>query len=140
MGRSYWYECSKCGYRCQVSGGADRGLRFAVQTVLCRDCRALHDAVVRVRVPEESLLDGWRNVTKRAPRRYAGPQSGPPPTFQEVLNQLPPKGVRRFRWVQYKPTCPVSRMHRVEPWNEPDVCPRCGVLLEKNALPFRLWD
>jgi hypothetical protein len=30
MGRSYWFECPKCGYRAKVSGRADRGLSFFV--------------------------------------------------------------------------------------------------------------
>ena len=32
------------------SGRADRGLSFFVQTILCRDCRELYDAVTRLRV------------------------------------------------------------------------------------------
>ncbi len=49
MGRSYWFECPKCGYRAQVSGRSDRGFTFCVQTVACRDCRELFDAVTAVR-------------------------------------------------------------------------------------------
>ena len=53
MGRSYWFECVKCGYRAKVSGRADRGLNFFVQTILCRDCRELYDAITRVKIPDE---------------------------------------------------------------------------------------
>ena len=52
MGRTHWFECGKCGYRAKVSGRADRGLNFFVQTVSCLDCRQLYDAVTRVRVPD----------------------------------------------------------------------------------------
>ena len=57
MGRSYWFECPKCGYRARVSGRADQGLSFVVQTILCCDCRELYDAVTRLKVPDE--WGGW---------------------------------------------------------------------------------
>ena len=64
MGRSYCFECPTCGYRAKVSGRADRGLTFFVQTILCLDCRQLYDAVTRLRVPDEvggmGNLAGWR--------------------------------------------------------------------------------
>ena len=69
MGRSYWFECPKCGYRAKVSGRADRGLSFFVQTILCRDCRELYDAVTRLRVPDES--GGWGNFGGLAPGQVA---------------------------------------------------------------------
>ena len=47
MGRTYLFECSKCGYHARVAGGAAEGEHFAVQTIACADCRALHDAVTR---------------------------------------------------------------------------------------------
>ena len=46
MGRTYLFECSKCGYRARVSGGADRGRHVVVQTILCADCKELYDAVI----------------------------------------------------------------------------------------------
>ena len=140
MGRSYWFECPKCGYRANVSGRADRGLSFFVQTLLCHDCHALYDAVTRLKVPHEL----WRSENLAA-LRQPGPLRHPrslsvPPTFQSVLNRLPLTGVKRFRWLAFKNQCPVSASHRVRPWTEPDKCPRCGIYLEKNALPYRLWD
>ena len=51
MGRSYWFECARCGYRAKVSGREDRGRTFFVQTEFCRDCRELYDAVSRALVP-----------------------------------------------------------------------------------------
>ena len=56
MGRSYHFECAKCGYRTIVSGRADRGLNLAVQTIVCRDCRKLFDAVTKLKVPDDSAL------------------------------------------------------------------------------------
>jgi hypothetical protein len=140
MGRSYWFECSKCGYRAKVSGGADRGLHFFVQTIACRDCRQLYDAVTRLRVPDESgvrsLLSNWRQPALMFQSR--GPRF--PPNFDSVLNRLLYTGTRRFKWSSFKLQCPVSALHPVEIWNAPDKCPRCGFYLEQNALPYRIWE
>ncbi len=139
MGRTYWFECSKCGYRTQVSGKPDRGLNFFVQTIACADCKALYDAVTRFRVPDESNgmkfsfgLNGTRfSLQKR---------NAAAPNFHSALNHLPYKGVRRYKWLHFKPQCPVSPIHRVESWSENDKCPRCGLFLDKNALPYRIWE
>lgn len=141
MGRSYWFECARCGYRAIVSGRADRGLDFYVQTILCRDCKALYDVVTRLRFPDQPTLeslrpDGVHRRQKLSPLR--SPAS--PPSFQAALNRLPHKGVRHFRWVKFSLQCPVSSVHRVETWNDPDKCPRCGLYLERNVLPFRIWE
>ena len=140
MGRSYWFECAKCGYRAKVSGLAERGLNFAVQTILCRECKSLYDAVTRLRVPdtlkELHFTAGLRAQNILSPQRAV---SSPPP-FEAVLNRLPFKGIRYFKWIRFKPQCPVSAYHRVEEWNAPAKCPRCGVYLEQNAMPYRLWD
>jgi|SRR5690349_20635345 len=139
MGRSYHFECSKCGYRAIVSGRADRGLNFAVQTIVCRDCRKLFDAVTRLRIADDTGLKlgnlGLRNHEfARVPRHTAAPG------FDEALNRLPYQGVKRYRWLKFKLRCPVSPIHNIQPWNEPDKCPRCGLHLERNALPYRIWD
>ena len=140
MGRSYWFECSKCGYRARVSGRADQGLRFVVQTILCHDCRELYDAVTRLKVPNEWGGLGNLGSLRRVRLSKAHPRNATPPTFQAVLNWLLPKGMGRHRWLPFEIQCPVSVMHRVRNWNSPDRCPRCGVHLEKSALPYRLWD
>jgi len=46
----------------------------------------------------------------------------------------------RVRWQHFRIACPAFAHHRVREWNQPDKCPRCGLFLEPNALPFRLWD
>jgi predicted RNA-binding Zn-ribbon protein involved in translation (DUF1610 family) len=140
MGQSYWFECPKCGYRAKVAGRADRGLGFFVQTILCRDCKALYDTVTRLRVPDE--LGAWGNFGRLRPERLPKPPPAltTPPSFQAVLNRLPPTGVTHFKWLAFKPQCPVSAIHRVQSWSDPDRCPKCGIYLEKAALPYRLWD
>ena len=140
MGRSYWFECPTCAYRAKVSGRADRGLSFSVQTILCQDCRELYDAVIRLRVPDEFGGRGDFGRLRKAGMPRTLRDMTTPPTFQAVLNRLPLTGVSRFKWVPFKPQCPVSAIHRVRSWNDPDRCPRCGLYLEKNALPYRLWD
>jgi hypothetical protein len=136
MGRSYWFECSKCGYRAKVSGRAEGGVFFAVQTIVCRDCKELYDAVTRVKIP-----DGARAKPAGAGPGLAKPWSAKhPPTFMSALNRLTVTGERQFRWLQFPLRCPAHSFHRVQPWNAPDKCPRCGVYLERASLPFRIWD
>ncbi len=139
MGRSYFFECVRCGYRARVSGKSDRGVNFHVQTVFCRDCKELYDVVTRLRA-----LDERRNTFHQALQRarLLNPYRAPkvPPKFDLVLNRLPYSGSMHFKWVQYPLQCPVSQVHRVQAWNEPDKCPRCGIYLDKNALPYRIWD
>jgi hypothetical protein len=136
MGRSYLFECPKCGYKANVSGGPDAGFEFSVQTTACRDCRKLFDSVVRWRIPDNGLK--IPSEFQRLRLRKSQPET--PPTLDTALNRLPPLGIRRFKWVSFKIRCPVSPAHRVNPWNEPGKCPRCSTFLEKNALPFRYWD
>jgi hypothetical protein len=122
MGRTYLFACFRCGYCASVAGGTAEGDHFAVQTIACADCKSLHDAVTRVRIPPQ-------------------PKENPPataPKFAAVLNRLPPRGARL--WLKFKPACPVSPSHRVRPWQQPGKCPRCGFFLEQNAIPFRIWD
>ncbi len=138
MGRSYHFECGKCGYRAKVSGRADRGINFHVQTILCRDCKELYDAIIRLRAPDERRK-GWRWGTHRL-RLLSHPRAPKmPPKFEIVLNRLPVL-LGDTRWVQYPLQCPVSPVHRVQSWNDPDKCPRCGIFLDKNAVPYRIWE
>ena len=133
MGRSYLFECSKCGYKASVSGGADDGFEFAVQTAVCRDCRSLFDSVVRLRIPDLGLRIP-SEFQRLSPRKAEAP-----PTFESVLTRLPPTGIK-FKWADFKVRCPIFWTHRVQAWNDPGKCPRCGAYMEKNALPFRYWE
>jgi len=137
MGRSWSFECPKCGYKARVSGGPDRGFQVFIQTILCRDCKALYDAVIKLKVPDEPKpsLGAVRLGTRKSP---AAPEN--PPAFESILNRLPAVAPKRFKWAAYKIRCPVSLAHRVQLWNDPDKCPRCGIFLEKNELPFRIWE
>jgi hypothetical protein len=60
------------------------------------------------------------------------------PEFVVLLNRLPPRGGRK--WSKFKLACPVSPLHRIHPWKQPDKCPKCGMCLGSNGMPFRLWD
>src|SRR5712671_1505769 len=140
MGRSYWFECSKCGYRAKVSGGPDRGLHFFVQTIACLDCKQLFDAVTRLRVPDESGLMLGNSFSGLRRRRQSWQRTNLPPDFETVLNRLPFKAVKRLKWLNFKLQCPVSPFHRVQSWSAPDKCPRCGLYLEQNAIPYRIWE
>ncbi len=137
MGRSYWFECSKCGYRTKVSGKGDRGLNFFVQTILCRDCKELYDAVTRLRVVEPRAQKNLSALSKASKERLTLRVA---PGFMAALNRLPLAGSNRLKWLDFKPKCPVSTLHRVQAWNEPGRCPRCGAYLERNAVPYRVWD
>jgi hypothetical protein len=127
----------KCGYRATVSGGAADGAQFSVQTILCFDCRELFDAVTSLKVPWPRLAGDTGAGTRLAakPRTL---KAAPP--ISAVLNRLPLPGRTRSRCQQFKPVCPLSARHRVRVWRQPDKCPRCGIFLETNAIPFREWD
>ncbi len=138
MGRSYAYECPKCGYQARISGGADCGVLVWVQTISCQDCKKLYDAVVRLKAPDVNASDSGGSGNISSPKSRLLPT--PPPSFETVVARVRPTGQKRFRWFSYKLQCPVSPIHRVQAWNEPDRCPKCGTFLEKGALPFRLWE
>ena len=139
MGRSYWFECAKCGYRAKVSGRVDRGINFFVQTIVCQDCKELYDAVTRIRLPDERPTYGFRKQNEgKLFSMHAGMKK--PPTFQGALNRLSSTGGAHFKWVRFPAQCPVASFHRIKPWNDPDKCPRCGIYLEKNTLPYRIWE
>jgi hypothetical protein len=144
MGRTFIFECPRCQYRAHVSGGPDHGFRFAVQTILCQNCKELHDAVVRLRVPVAqplSLSSRWSfPAFGMGPARKSAAVPRHPPTFHQVLNQLWPRGVRHSRWVEFPLLCPKGSWHTVREWNQPDSCPRCGTLMEQTVLPYRLWE
>ena len=124
-----------------MSGRADKGFNFSVQTILCRDCKSLYDAVTRLKLPELPQPPRKANPKLRG-STLLNQQLKPdaPPTFQGALNRLAFPGARLYKWVEFKIRCPVSTAHRVQIWNECDKCPKCGLPLEKHPLPYRIWD
>ena len=141
MGRSYLFECGKCGYRAKAAGRPDRGLDFYIQTILCRDCKEIFDAVTRVRMRVEPALHlRERSLTTGRPDATIFRPAKQPPRFEAVLRRLPQNHANGFKWVSFQPQCPISPAHRVRAWAAPDKCPRCGVYLDQSATPFRIWD
>lgn len=136
MGRVYVFQCPRCEYTARVSGGAADGYHCATQTVVCADCRALYDAVVKLRVPERPAAP-----LRSRPKKTALPASLPPlPEPFDVSRLLLFGEPPRTKWESRKLTCPVNASHRVEPWRSPGKCPRCGTFLGREGLPFRIWD
>ena len=43
MGQRHYFECPRCGYPSEVSGGDDAGMRCFTQTILCETCQKLYD-------------------------------------------------------------------------------------------------
>ena len=138
MGKSYWFECGRCGYRAKVAGRADEGLHLSVQTILCQDCRELYDAVTRLRILEGSQ-PALHGTMATAPLSVLA-DAKRPPSFQWALNRLHYTGEKISDWLKFPLKCPVSALHKVRVWNDPDKCPRCGVYLERAALAYRIWD
>jgi len=137
MGRTYLFECPRCHYRAAVAGGADRGFHCFVQTILCRDCKALFDVPTRVRVPVEPQKPGRRGKTTFARARKV---ETAPLSAVAWQNRLLFVAGRRTKWVVLKLRCPNSRSHRIELWEEPGQCPRCATQLERTVMPYRIWD
>ena len=135
MGRVYLFTCERCEYQARVSGGADDGYHCVTQTVACADCRALYDAAIKLRVAEKPSAP-LRRAKKFLATDNKAPVLAPSDPTNRLLFGEPPK----TKWVSLKLSCPVSAQHRVERWNAPGKCPRCGNYLERGALPFRVWD
>ena len=138
MGKSFWFECGKCGYRTKVAGRADQGLNLSVQTIACQDCKELFDAVVQIRMPDGSkpILHG--KLAGATDDSEEGPV--PPPSFGWASNRLSFLGEKLSDWLKFPLQCPVSPIHRVRAWNDPDKCPRCSVYMEKNIWAYRVWE
>jgi hypothetical protein len=138
MGRTFLFECPRCHYRAAVAGGADRGFHCFVQTIVCRDCAALHDVTTRLRVPKSQTprLHGlWRKSLRHetAAENFRQSQT---PWYDRLLFSVGP----RTKWVVLQICCPRGRNHRIALWNAPGKCPRCGTFLERTLMPYRIWD
>jgi hypothetical protein len=138
MGRTYLFECAKCGYHTTVAGGSESGLQLAVQTIHCLDCRDLHDAITGLKLPTAGNdLKRW----KFKPSPFAtGPSEAQPPKLGDALTFLVIGTGQRFRWMRYQLACPISVRHRIRRWQQPGKCPKCGVYLDGSGTPFQVWD
>ena len=105
--------------RARVAGRSDGGLIFGQANHFRRDCRQLYDAVNRLRVPDEPRELKLSLSLRRNPLDIKTQTTAAAPTFESALNRLPYKGVRRFRWIKFKPSCPVTAWHRVEESKDP---------------------
>lgn len=140
MGKLYLFECPKCDYRAKVSGGDESGLTFSSRTISCSDCKSLYEVVTRIRVPackSKGKKDFSPGFGKLSQLRWL-PDN--PPSFDIALNRLTNVVIKNSRWINLRLRCPISRFHRVEMWNTPSKCPRCGCYLESSATPYRIWD
>jgi hypothetical protein len=120
-----------------VAGGADRGFHCFVQTILCRDCKALFDTPTRVRVPVETPSPAALRRTNFMRRRK--PETAPSDAVV-WQNRLRFFAGKKTKWIALKPRCPNSAAHRIELWAEPGRCPRCATRLERTVTPYRIWD
>jgi hypothetical protein len=131
MGRTYVFECTKCGCKAKVSGRPERGVRFAVNTVSCKQCKQLYDVITRLKLPQP----GDREIDDEPPAEELKP-----PAFESVVNRLSLVKAKKYRWVAFELHCPRSPGHQVHAWKDPGKCPRCGIFMERSALPFCLWE
>jgi hypothetical protein len=123
MGRTYSFECTKCGYVAKVTGGFAEGREFAVQTIACSDCRELQDAVTSVVIPVTGSV-----------------VEDVPPPLAQLMTRLPLLGREDTKRQRFPPACTRSASHATRVWNQPDKCPRCGVFMERDAFPLVQWD
>ena len=138
VGRTFHLECPHCHYRTCSSGGVDEGVHCRIQTITCLDCRELFDVYTRIHRREPPI------ITK--PRFIEPPLIPPPMLVEKPVREFP--GQPRLamdeppvlRWEEVALACPRSKKHRIQPWNDPGRCPRCGVYLEKNGFPYRIWE
>ena len=95
MGTWYKFECPKCRYFAQVSGGRSVGMLAVVRTMTCEDCRALVDVLIGFQGEDGPMGD---------------------PEFDKDLNQCPKcRGENITPWIASGP-CPRcgARMRRDE--------------------------
>ncbi len=138
MGRTYLFDCARCGYQAKVSGGVDDGFRRIVQTIECRDCKELHDVPIRIRATETEVRASRGKWGAKPFTAIAG--GSEPSLFSALTDRMLIAGLTEAKWSILKPVCPKSNRHRVRPWNSPGRCPRCGTYLERTLMPYRIWD
>jgi hypothetical protein len=143
VGRTYHFECPRCLYRTRVSGSPDSGINCETATIVCHDCRHLYDVFTRLRLRNQGDC-GERK--KRAIEMRPPELVIPPLALRENPVRVFQPGYRasmkpvESKWILVKLRCPMAAYHRVEPWQDPGRCPKCGTLLDKNAFPYRMWE
>jgi peptide subunit release factor 1 (eRF1) len=48
MGQWYLFRCPKCSYETECSEGPDRGMFAAVDPMICKDCKEVHNVATGV--------------------------------------------------------------------------------------------
>ncbi len=143
----FQYSCPHCEYQVRVVGGADNGVNCAVQTIVCLDCRKLFDVFTRLRLREGGEEASSQGNKTKSNRKLLPTGIVIPPIhlMENSWNDYSPgrqisAPVQKKYWTDVKLACPIANYHRIEVWNWPGRCPRCGTHLESNGFPFRLWD
>ncbi|GAA5514937.1 hypothetical protein Dcar01_03701 [Deinococcus carri] len=119
MGTLYDFTCAACGYTA-ASGGMDRGIDTVYVTVHCLNCRELMDV----------LAGRLSHDLPPPPPSLGAPATSPPPR-----PTVPPKE----KLAEVKWRCRTGRFHRLEPWQPPGPCPKCGEVIERGE-PVGIWD
>jgi hypothetical protein len=155
------FHCPKCNYHAEVSGGEDRGLDIYTQTIICHECKELHDVPAKkFSLPDDSdriqpdphakpLVAAWVKFRIGEAGRAAN-SSQNPSQFSHLQHY----------WKPVKLSCPESPFHRVDKWfgmhlplvedagtEQANVdssarggaCPRCGTTMLRSQ-PMATWE
>ena len=125
MGCVYTFICPRCEYQAHVAGKIAEGLHCVTQTIACDECKIVRDVTLKLRVTEVPEAETRILLT-------AKPDFLPP----MLLHGKP----QRTKWLEFKPTCPMDAAHRIGVWTSPGKCPRCGIFMEQDGIPYRIWD
>jgi hypothetical protein len=147
MGRTFQFACPHCQYQARVSGGGDAGINCSVQTIVCLDCRRLFNVFTRLRLRKGEKEPASAGMETKSDRNLLPTGANIPP-IRLLENpwsffapgRRSPNPPKERHWAELKPVCPVAGFHRIKIWKDPGRCPRCGNHLEKNGLPYRLWE
>jgi hypothetical protein len=159
------FRCPGCAYCAEVSGGEDRGLELYTQTIVCDECKELHDVPVRrFEIPSEDrnlfpdpsakpLMATWMKFKMGEVSRKAKPDTSPA-QFPHLQHY----------WKQVQLRCPKNHYHRPKTWygmhlpleeefaiggdysvvedeeqRASGLCPRCGSRMIRSQ-PLATWE
>lgn len=88
MGEWFQFECKRCGYKAEVSGGDDCGMASATTTILCKTRHKLYD----VEIEENPATARRRAAPSRCPKSPAHPRQrwnhpGPCPRCSHTMSR-----------------------------------------------------